>query len=59
MSPRREFEVGFLFVFGEDEIGAEVGAAFRDKAVEQVGFAVVEKLLDFARGDFFSEQRFL
>src|SRR5574344_1917709 len=57
--PWRELEVGLVFAGGEHEVGAEVGAAFGDEALNQAGFAQLDETLDFLGGQLLLAERAL
>ena len=56
MSAGGKLKVGLVLTFGEDEVGAEFGATFRDETFDEVGLARGEKALDFGGGDLGVEQ---
>jgi len=53
-SAGRELELGLLLVLGEDEVGAEGGAALGDEFVDEAGAAVGNEALNLFNWQFFA-----
>ena len=54
-----KFELGFLFVFGKDEVGGKVRATFGDQFLDEARAAVGDEALDFLDGEFFAAEHAL
>src|SRR3954468_24702189 len=52
ISPRREFELGFVFFGGENEVGGKFIAAFGDEILDQRRAALSKQFFDFVGRDF-------
>ena len=54
-----KFELGFLFVFGKDEVGGKMRATFGDQFLNEARAAVGDEALDFLDGEFFAAEHAL